>query len=48
MINYFDKHKKQRQLILNIIYANKEYLLTNIELKSLIDLYLLVFIHLIN
>ena len=41
MIYYFDKYQKQRPLILNIIYANKEYLLTNSELKSLIDLYLL-------
>ena len=41
MIYYFEQYRKQRPLILNIIYANKEYLLTNSELKSLIDLYLL-------
>ena len=40
MIYYFDLYPIKRPLILNIIYANKNFLLTNKELKSLIDLYL--------
>ena len=40
MIYYFDLYPIKRPLILNIIYANKDFLLTNKELKSLIDLYL--------
>ena len=40
LIYYFDLYSNKRPLILNIIYANKDFLLTNSELKSLIDLYL--------
>jgi hypothetical protein len=41
LIYYFESNPEQRPIILYIIYSNKEYLLTNKELKSLIDLYLL-------
>ena len=41
MIYYFDLNQIKRPLILKIIYANKDFLLTNKELKSLTNLYLL-------
>ena len=41
MIYYFELNPVKRPLILKIIYANKDFLLTNKELRSLIDLYLL-------
>ena len=41
LIYYFQSKPEQRPIILHIISSNKEYLLTNKELKALIDLYLL-------
>ena len=40
LIYYFDLNQAKRTLILNLIYANKDFLLSNKELKCLIDLYL--------
>ena len=41
LIYYFQLKSDKRPIILHIISSNKEYLLSNKELKSLIDLYLL-------
>ena len=41
LIYYFQSKPDKRPIILHIISSNKEYLLSNKELKSLIDLYLL-------